>query len=110
MLALQQDLRMTRVIIQNTAPIQPENSGGPLLDMSGNVVGVVSSKINELAVARASGSLPQNVNFAIKSITLQVFLDSHSIDYDLKISDAKLETADIAEGADEYTVHVTCFQ
>ena len=80
---------MTRVIIQNTAPIQPENSGGPLLDMSGNVVGVVSSKINELAVARATGSLPQNANFVINEDEAARTLDE---------VDAGLGQTDLFEG------------
>lgn len=94
--------------LQITAPIQPGNSGGPVIDMSGNVVGVVSAKINELAVAEAMGSLPQNINFAIKSFTLQIFLDAHNIDYGLKNSEVELKTADIAEEAQNYTVRVNC--
>jgi S1-C subfamily serine protease len=94
--------------MQISAPVQLGNSGGPLLDMSGNVVGVVSAKLNEIEVAKATGSLTQNINFAIKSQTLQVFLDTHEVEYQLKNSDAKLETADIAEKAQDYTVHVTC--
>jgi uncharacterized protein len=50
--------------LQLTAPVQPGNSGGPLLDMSGHLVGVVSAKLN--AVAVATGDIPQNVNFALK--------------------------------------------
>ena len=38
---------------------------------------------------------------------MQVFLDTHNIDYKLQSSDAKLETADIAKEAEGYTVHVT---
>ena len=97
-------------MMQITAPIQPGNSGGPVLDMSGNVVGVVSAKINELAVAKATGSLPQNINFAIKSLTLQQFLDTHEVDYKTKNSETKLETADIAEEAKKYTVQVNCYE
>ena len=97
-------------IMQITAPIQLGNSGGPVLDMSGNVVGIVSSKINELGVAKTTGLFLQNINFAIKSHTLQIFLDAHQIDYKMKNSDTKLETADIAEAAQEYTIRVTCYE
>ena len=97
-------------IMQITAPIQLGNSGGPVLDMSGNVVGIVSSKINELGVEKATGVLLQNINFAIKSQTLQIFLDAHQIDYKMENADTKLETADIAEAAQEYTIRVTCYE
>jgi len=41
---------------------------------------------------------------------LQIFLDAHQIDYKMKNADTKLETADIAEAAQEYTIRVTCYE
>ena len=52
--------------LQTSTPIQPGNSGGPLLDMSGNVVGVVDAQLNAFGMMQANNSLPQNVNFAIQ--------------------------------------------
>ena len=52
---------------QVSVPVQPGNSGGPLLDSSGAVIGIVSAKLNQAAALRRSGSLPENVNYAIKS-------------------------------------------
>jgi len=60
---IQDDIRF----IQIDAPIQPGNSGGPLLDKNGNVVGVVTATLNQLVTLQESGSLPQNVNYAVKS-------------------------------------------
>ena len=45
-------------ILQTTAPIQSGNSGGPLLDRSGNVVGVMEASLDDFAIAAATGSLP----------------------------------------------------
>ena len=59
---------------QIDVPIQPGNSGGPLLDRQGRVVGVVTSTLNQLAALRLSGALPQNVNYAIKSEPLLALL------------------------------------
>ena len=54
-------------VFQVSAPIQTGNSGGPLITMDGNVVGVVASKLDAQAIARQTGDIPQNVNYAIKS-------------------------------------------
>ena len=51
---------------QISAPVQPGNSGGPLLDSSGHVVGVIVSKLNAQRIAQRTGDIPQNVNFAVK--------------------------------------------
>ena len=53
--------------VQIDVPIQPGNSGGPLLDKRGEVVGVVTATLDQFVALRASGSLPQNVNFAVKA-------------------------------------------
>jgi S1-C subfamily serine protease len=52
---------------QIDAAIQPGNSGGPLLSAGRSVVGVVNARLNDSAVVLATGSIPQNVNYAIKT-------------------------------------------
>jgi S1-C subfamily serine protease len=96
--------------LQLTAPVQPGNSGGPLLDLSGNVVGIVSARINELAVAKLTGSLPQNINFAIKGTIVRTFLDAHQIAYETAQSTTKVEAADVAEAATKSTVLLVCLK
>jgi TPR repeat protein len=61
---------------QISVPVQPGNSGGALVDERGNVVGVVSAKLNAAATLATSGSLPENVNYAVKSSFLLSFLES----------------------------------
>jgi S1-C subfamily serine protease len=61
---------------QISVPVQPGNSGGALVDEHGNVVGVVSAKLDVAAAVATSGALPENVNYAVKSSLLLSFLES----------------------------------
>ena len=61
---------------QISVPVQPGNSGGALVDERGNVVGVVSAKLSAAATLAATGSLPENVNYAVKGSFLLGFLES----------------------------------
>jgi hypothetical protein len=61
---------------QISVPVQPGNSGGALVDERGNVIGIVSAKLDAGAALAASGALPENVNYAVKSSLLLSFLES----------------------------------
>jgi S1-C subfamily serine protease/lipid-binding SYLF domain-containing protein len=53
--------------MQVSIPVQPGNSGGPVVDHRGNVVGVIASTPAVESFYRVTGSLPQGVNWAVKS-------------------------------------------
>jgi S1-C subfamily serine protease len=61
---------------QISAQIQPGNSGGPLLDKTGSVVGLVQSTLNDAKLLMINGVVAQNVNYALKSEYLLRFLKS----------------------------------
>ena len=61
---------------QVSLPVQPGNSGGALVDARGNVVGIVAAKLSAQAALDATGALPENVNYAVKSSLLLSFLES----------------------------------
>ena len=59
---------------QISIPIQPGNSGGPLFNDDGDVIGVVTSSLDAETTSQVSGNIPQNVNFAIKSVFIKNLL------------------------------------
>jgi serine protease Do len=63
-------------LFQISVPVQPGNSGGPLVDLRGNVVSVIVAKLDQEAALASSGTLAENVNYAIKSGFLLTFLES----------------------------------
>lgn len=84
-------------LLQISAPVQPGNSGGLLLDEGGRVIGVVVSKLDALKVAEITGDLPQNVNFAISGAVVRAFLEGQGVAYVTDTSTKPLSTAEIAE-------------
>jgi S1-C subfamily serine protease len=94
--------------LQISAPVQPGNSGGPLLDSSGNIVGVVTLTIRAATVMRQTGSLPQNINFALKADVARTFLESAGVPVETAASARELSVADIGEKARAFSVFIEC--
>jgi S1-C subfamily serine protease len=94
--------------LQISAPVQPGNSGGPLFDTTGQIVGVVTAKIPALRIAAATGNIPENINFAIKTGALRDFLDNSVVPYQTAEPKAELKTTDIAGNARPYTMLISC--
>lgn len=63
-------------VFQVSVPVQPGNSGGPLVNIQGQVVGLVIARLDDRVTFAASGALPQNVNYAIKSAYVGTLLDT----------------------------------
>jgi hypothetical protein len=84
--------------------------GGPLLDQAGNVVGVVTAKMNAVKMAKHTGDIPQNVNFALKASLVRDMLEIKDIDYETASSKRELKTVDIFDRAKKFTVLVECLQ
>jgi S1-C subfamily serine protease len=104
---LRDDTRM----FQFSAPVQPGNSGGPILDYKGDVVGVATSKLNSIAVAAATSDIPQNVNFGINGKSIFAYLTVNRVEFDFSRKapeEAALSTTALAEVARKITVFIRC--
>ncbi|MBR0645099.1 S1C family serine protease, partial [Plastoroseomonas hellenica] len=97
--------------IQISAPVQPGNSGGPLLDMSGLVVGVVVSKLNAQRIAQRTGDIPQNVNFAVKGAEAIAFLREQNVTIaPSEGRDPLRSAAEVGEIADRSVLFLRCLR
>ena len=93
---------------QMDAAVQKGNSGGPIYDENGNIVGVVVYQLDPLKVAKAIGSLPQNVNFGIKASKVRQFLTSAGIPTKWTIRTERKSFREVAQIAKNQTVMVVC--
>lgn len=69
---------------------------------------MVSAKLDALRVVKATGDIPQNINFAIKIGALRDFLDNSAVSYETANSGEEMKTADIASSARTYTMLISC--
>lgn len=102
-------LRNDRRLIQISAPVQPGNSGGPVMDEAGNVAAVVASKLDALKVAKITGDIPQNVNFAINGVIARVFMDANGVKAQASSSATTMKTADIFQQASQFVVLILVY-
>jgi hypothetical protein len=61
-----------------------------------------------LGIARYTGSIPENISFAIKTGALRDFLDNSVVPYETSAPGTELKTADIAGNARAYTLLISC--
>jgi S1-C subfamily serine protease len=99
-------------LFQISTPIQPGNSGGPLLDMSGSVLGIVVAQLSAITMMQVGNSIPQNVNFAIQTPMVTNFLSVKGITPKVDNPSARarkdLHPSEIADIAKKITVQIYC--
>ena len=93
---------------QMDAAVQAGSSGGPIYDENANIVGVVVAQLDPLKVAKAIGSLPQNVNFGIKASTVRQFLTSSGLPTKWSERSKSMSTKQLAKIAEKQTLMVMC--
>ena len=94
-------MRDDRNVMQISVPIQPGNSGGPLANTQGEVVGLIVATVNGSALLRQQDILAQNINFAIKADPILAFLRAKNIP-----ADGGVRPSDPVEHVKAYSVKI----
>ena len=94
-------------MFQFTAPIASGNSGGPILDMAGDLVGLVSSSLDLDGVRRA-GANAENINFGIKGSVIRSFLDAFGLEPHVSGPAASLGRAAVVRRMRDAIVRIAC--
>ena len=83
-----------------SSDIKRGNSGGPVYDSKGNIVGV--------AVSRLNVNRTDTINFAIKGSTVKQFLSAHNVPTKWSNRQENIKTQDLYKIASKQTVMVVC--
>ncbi len=95
-------------MLQFTAAIQPGNSGGPVVDRTGNLVAVVRSKFSDKFALERGSFVPQNLNYGIKTEVLMRFLGENGVNPQVANEQNDQTIAELAATARDHTLLVTC--
>lgn len=95
--------------VQISAAVQPGNSGGPLFDGSGLLLGIVQSKLNVIRAASVTGDIAQNVNFAIRGSLAVSFLGANGVEPAFERRRPAFPADEVMERAQKVTVQVLCY-
>lgn len=94
--------------LQIDASLQPGNSGGPIINKKGNVVGVAVAKLDYKKVIEAFNTIPENTNFGVKSSTLNQFLNANKVSSSSP-KGSEMSIRDIGEKIEKATVYLDCW-
>ena len=103
--------------MQFSAPVQPGNSGGPILNQYGKLIGVIQSMAKDQDIFEKTGQYPENVNFGTQLPPLRALLAANDVnkasnymDYFLgwSIFQSPITNEALANIAEQSTIHLRC--
>lgn len=94
--------------IQIDAALQPGNSGGPILDVHGNVVAVAVAKLSLKRILKDYGVVPENTNFGVKASAVRNLMEGNNVPFKNPNS-VKTSKQELSKNATDGTVYLTCW-
>ena len=94
--------------IQIDAALQPGNSGGPIINGKGNVVGVAVAKLDFKNILKRFGTLPEDTNFGVKTSIVKTILESKNISTP-RANKSLISTAKLGEMITKGTYYLSCW-
>ena len=94
--------------IQIDAALQQGNSGGPILDEKGNVVGVAVAKLDLQYAMKKFGSIPENINFGIKSSVVENLIQAHNVN-NPSPNTKEMSKSDLGYNIKQATLYLSCW-
>ncbi len=90
--------------------VRPGNSGGPLLDSGGSVIGVVFAKVNSVKAYEATGEVVRDIGLALPTEVVQTFLDAQGVRYSASQRRMPQPEDQILDDARPFVAQIGCWK